>query len=98
MLQPPHQLQDRAEWASDAARVGELLAWGTDLMWAGDAWSNARAKNHARHACARPVPAALSKDQVQYLVKQLRSDGLVVSRGRTRAGRWFAAGVERDPN
>ena len=25
-----------------------LLAWGTDLLWTGDAWSNARAKNHAR--------------------------------------------------
>ena len=27
---------------------GVLLAWGTDLLWTGDAWSNARAKNHAR--------------------------------------------------
>ena len=46
----------------------------------------------------RQVLPALSKDQVQYLVKQLRSDGLVVSRGRTRAGRWFAAGFEGDSN
>ena len=46
----------------------------------------------------RQVLPALSKDQVQYLVKQLRSDGLVVSRGRTRAGRWYAAGLERDSN
>ena len=38
---------------------GVLLAWGTDLLWTGDAWSNARAKNHAaRHPRARPLPAA----------------------------------------
>ncbi|MCU0294388.1 MAG: hypothetical protein MUF10_20770 [Thermoanaerobaculaceae bacterium] len=25
-----------------------LLAWGTDLLWTGDAWSNIRSKDHAR--------------------------------------------------
>ena len=44
-----------------ASSGGVLLAWGTDLLWTGDAWSNARAKNHAsraRHPRARPLPAA----------------------------------------
>jgi hypothetical protein len=30
-----------------------LLAWGTDLLWPGDAWSNARARNHARDTLVR---------------------------------------------
>ena len=42
----------------------------------------------------RQVLPGLSKDQVQYLVRQLRRDGLVVSHGRTRAGRWYVAGLE----
>ena len=32
---------------------GVLLAWGTDLMWEDEAWSNARAKRHARSAHVR---------------------------------------------
>jgi DUF2075 family protein len=32
---------------------GVLLAWGTDLAWDGDAWSNARARRHARSAHVR---------------------------------------------
>jgi DUF2075 family protein len=32
---------------------GVLLAWGTDLVWDDDAWSNARAKRHARSAHVR---------------------------------------------
>jgi len=36
-----------------ASSGGVLLAWGTDLVWDGDAWSNARAKRHARSAHAR---------------------------------------------
>ena len=32
---------------------GVLLAWGTDLVWEGEAWSNARAKRHARSAHVR---------------------------------------------
>ena len=32
---------------------GVLLAWGTDLVWEEEAWSNARAKRHARSAHVR---------------------------------------------
>ncbi len=37
-----------------------LLAWGTDLLWTGDAWSNARAKNHARGTHVRDPSSCAS--------------------------------------
>ena len=33
-------------WPASSGNV--ILSLGTDLLWTGDAWSNARAKNHAR--------------------------------------------------
>ena len=46
----------------------------------------------------RQVLPALSKDQVQYLLKQLRREGFIVNHGRTRAGRWYAVGSGPDPD
>ena len=38
---------------------GVLLAWGTDLLWTGDAWSNARARTtRAAPTCAIPTSCA----------------------------------------
>ena len=51
-----------------------LLAWGTDLVWDGDAWSNARAKRHARSAHVR--------NAFQLRVNQYR---VPLARGRGRA-------------
>ena len=53
---------------------GVLLAWGTDLVWEGEAWSNARAKRHARSAHVR--------DAVQLRVNAYR---VLLTRGRDGA-------------
>jgi DUF2075 family protein len=55
---------------------GVLLAWGTDLMWNGDAWSNARAKNHARSAHVRD-PFQLRVNAYRVLLTRGR-DGAVI--------------------
>jgi len=52
---------------------GVLLAWGTDLVWEGEAWSNARAKRHARSAHVR--------DAFQLRVHAYR---VLLTRGRAR--------------
>jgi len=53
---------------------GVLLAWGIDLVWDGDAWSNARAKRHARSAHVR--------DHFQLRVNAYR---VLLTRGRDGA-------------
>ncbi len=53
-----------------------LLAWGTDLMWTGDAWSNARAKNHARGTHVRD-PFQLRVNAYRVLLTRGR-DGVVI--------------------
>ena len=55
---------------------GVLLAWGTDLTWNGDAWSNARAKNHARSAHVRD-PFQLRVNAYRVLLTRGR-DGAVI--------------------
>lgn len=55
---------------------GVLLAWGTDLMWSGDAWSNARAKNHARGTHVRD-PFQLRVNAYRVLLTRGR-DGAVI--------------------
>ena len=55
---------------------GVLLAWGTDLMWTGDAWSNARAKNHARGTHVRD-PFQLRVNAYRVLLTRGR-DGAVI--------------------
>jgi len=53
---------------------GVLLAWGTDLVWEGEAWCNARAK---RHACSAHV-----RDPFQLRVNAYRA---LLTRGRDGA-------------
>jgi hypothetical protein len=53
---------------------GALLAWSTDLVWEGQAWSNARAKRHARSAHVR--------DPFQLRVNAY---GVLLTRGRDGA-------------
>ena len=55
---------------------GVLLAWGTDLLWTGDAWSNARAKNHARGTHVRD-PFQLRVNAYRVLLTRGR-DGAVI--------------------
>ena len=55
---------------------GVLLAWGTDLLWSGDAWSNARAKNHARGTHVRD-PYQLRVNAYRVLLTRGR-DGAVI--------------------
>ena len=55
---------------------GVLLAWGTDLLWTGDAWSNARAKNHARGTHVRD-PYQLRVNAYRVLLTRGR-DGAVI--------------------
>ena len=52
-----------------------LLASGTDLAWDGDAWSNARAKRHARSAHVRD-PSQLRVNAYRVLLPRGR-DGAV---------------------
>ena len=53
-----------------------LLAWGTDLAWDGDAWSNARANRHARSAHVRD-PFQLRVNAYRVLLTRGR-DGAVI--------------------
>ena len=53
-----------------------LLAWGTDLTWTGDAWSNTRAKNHARGTHVRD-PYQLRVNAYRVLLTRGR-DGAVI--------------------
>ena len=53
-----------------------LLARGTDLMWTGDAWSSARAKNHARGSHVRD-PFQLRVNAYRVLLTRGR-DGAVI--------------------
>ena len=62
-----------------------LLAWGTDLLWTGDAWSNARAENHARGAQVR--------DPYQLRVNAYR---VLLTRGRDGAVLFFPPLAELD--
>ncbi len=55
---------------------GVLLAWGTDLTWNGDAWSNARAKKHARGTHVRD-PFQLRVNAYRVLLTRGR-DGAVI--------------------
>jgi DUF2075 family protein len=55
---------------------GVLLAWGTDLLWNGDCWSNDRAKNHARGAHVRD-PFQLRVNAYRVLLTRGR-DGAVI--------------------
>jgi len=55
---------------------GVLLAWGTDLVWESEAWSNARAKRHARSAHVRD-PFQLRVNAYRVLLTRGR-DGAVV--------------------
>ena len=59
---------------------GVLLAWGTDLVWVDDAeggaWSNARAKRHARSAHVRD-PSQLRVNAYRVLLTRGR-DGAVI--------------------
>ena len=55
---------------------GVLLAWGTDLVWEDEAWSNARAKHHARSAHVRD-PFQLRVNAYRVLLTRGR-DGAVV--------------------
>lgn len=45
----------------------------------------------------RQVLPALSRSQIQVLLRELRKEGMVHSVGATRAGRWFP-GADRDCN
>ena len=55
---------------------GVLLAWRTDLVWEGDAWSSAHAKRHARSAHVRD-PFQLHVNAYRVLLTRGR-DGAVV--------------------
>ncbi|MFA4964372.1 MAG: DNA/RNA helicase domain-containing protein [Thermoleophilia bacterium] len=55
---------------------GVLLAWGTDLVWTGNAWSNAHAKRHARSAHVRD-PFQLRVNAYRVLLTPGR-DGAVI--------------------
>ncbi len=55
---------------------GVLLAWGTDLMWTDEGWSNARAKNHARGTHVRD-PFQLRVNAYRVLLTRGR-DGAVI--------------------
>ena len=67
--------------------VGVLLAWGTDLLWTGDAWSNARAKNHARGTHVRDPFQLRVNDRKAEMPPGLELADLVVSLlGRLVAG------------
>ena len=55
---------------------GVLLAWGTDLTWKGGAWSNARAKNHARGTHVRD-PFQLRVNAYRVLLTRGR-DGAII--------------------
>ena len=55
---------------------GVLLAWGTDLLWDGDTWSNDRAKRHARSAHVRD-PFQLRVNAYRVLLTRGR-DGAVI--------------------
>jgi hypothetical protein len=54
-----------------------LLAWGPDLAWEDEAWSNARAKHHARSAHVR-APFRLRVNAYRVLLTRGR-DGTVSS-------------------
>jgi hypothetical protein len=53
-----------------------LLAWGPDLAWEDEAWSNARAKHHARSAHVR-APFRLRVNAYCVLLTRGR-DGTVI--------------------
>jgi len=55
---------------------GVLLAWGTDLVWESEAWSNACAKRHARSAHVRD-PFQLRVNAYRVLLTHGR-DGAVI--------------------
>jgi DUF2075 family protein len=55
---------------------GVLLAWGTDLVWEDEAWSNARAKRHQRGAHVRD-PFQLRVNAYRVLLTRGR-DGAVI--------------------
>jgi hypothetical protein len=55
---------------------GVLLAWGTDLVWTGQSWTNERAKNHARGAHVRD-PFQLRINAYRVLLTRGR-DGAVI--------------------
>ncbi len=73
---------------------GVLLAWGTDLMWTGLAWSNARAKNHARGTHVRdPYPAARQRLPRAAHARARWGGHLRPARDRARRHRRPAAGA-----
>src|SRR5450756_351283 len=57
---------------------GVLLAWGTDLVWEDEAWSNARAKRHARSAHVRE-PSQLRVNAYRVLLTRGRDGAVTVS-------------------